>query len=456
MGKVHDNKITTTSGFKLNAYRPLDDREVVETYDDLSGLYAYEGMKVYVIDEKKNYQYIDEEWQSSESSEGNFKNGEGSGSIVQKNGGVTSSNGETPAAEAIARGESATAVNARTEANGPASFAQGYNSKAHTKADAVFNAATAGLTQGDFEKAYPNGYFLSSTGEYLSYSEFKKRVTNNGFAVNGGRAIAINSFSCGGHSAGKGSFASNSATFGEQCMTVAQPYKAESGETGDAKNSLCGGEVSYVYAKNSLGYGMHLTVPYMVPDTLPFPLSRSAFGQYNLYQTYGSPWVFAVGNGTSDTSRSNAFTVLLDGRAKVQTAPKENDDVVRYGDLQNMTIKNANKAFSVERYYQYAAMVQENGYTDRGEKFDFTEGDLCIISAQFKEEISDKHKTTFFALIDDDDNCTYHLSNASGVACVVSVENGKGTVTFSDVAGNKIKAYYVRVNAIKTSKTLIN
>ena len=36
-----------------------------------------------------------------------------------------------------------------------------------------------------------------------------------------------------------------------------------------------------------------------------------------------------VGNGTSDTDRKNAFTVLTDGRAKVQSAPTENDDIVR-------------------------------------------------------------------------------------------------------------------------------
>ena len=38
--------------------------------------------------------------------------------------------------------------------------------------------------------------------------------------------------------------------------------------------------------------------------------------------------LFEIGNGTSDTKRSNAFEVLTDGRAKVQSAPIENDDVV--------------------------------------------------------------------------------------------------------------------------------
>ena len=42
---------------------------------------------------------------------------------------------------------------------------------------------------------------------------------------------------------------------------------------------------------------------------------------------------FEVGNGTSDTNRKNAFEVLKDGRAKVQSAPTEDDDVVRKLDL---------------------------------------------------------------------------------------------------------------------------
>ena len=38
---------------------------------------------------------------------------------------------------------------------------------------------------------------------------------------------------------------------------------------------------------------------------------------------------FEVGNGTSETDRKNAFEVLKDGRAKVQSRPVEGDDVVR-------------------------------------------------------------------------------------------------------------------------------
>ena len=44
-----------------------------------------------------------------------------------------------------------------------------------------------------------------------------------------------------------------------------------------------------------------------------------------------------VGNGTSENARKNAFEVLKDGRAKVQSAPIQDDDVVRKGDLANIS-----------------------------------------------------------------------------------------------------------------------
>ena len=53
---------------------------------------------------------------------------------------------------------------------------------------------------------------------------------------------------------------------------------------------------------------------------------KGAIGRYNVDKPNT---LFEVGNGNNNVNRSNAFEVLLDGRAKVQTAPKDNDDVVR-------------------------------------------------------------------------------------------------------------------------------
>lgn len=81
--------------------------------------------------------------------------------------------------------------------------------------------------------------------------------------------------------------------------------------------------------------------------------------------------VFEVGNGsyTQDasgaihiTNRKNAFEVLEDGRAKVQTAPKDNDDIVRLEevkDLDNVYVRRYKAAVINERR---AYIVKPDGY----------------------------------------------------------------------------------------------
>ena len=54
---------------------------------------------------------------------------------------------------------------------------------------------------------------------------------------------------------------------------------------------------------------------------------------------------FEVGNGTSDSDRKNAFEVLKDGRAKVQSAPTESDDVLRLNELSALTQEQVDLLF---------------------------------------------------------------------------------------------------------------
>jgi hypothetical protein len=63
MSKVYNNAITTTAGFQYNSDSPLDDRLVVETFEDLSTITKYEGMIVYVVNDKKSYELINAEWE---------------------------------------------------------------------------------------------------------------------------------------------------------------------------------------------------------------------------------------------------------------------------------------------------------------------------------------------------------------------------------------------------------
>lgn len=86
---------------------------------------------------------------------------------------------------------------------------------------------------------------------------------------------------------------------------------------------------------------------------------QTAFGQYNdpTYIDNGQSAIFQIGNGTSTTNRRNAFQVLWDGRAVVQTAPKSANDVVRKTELDGKLDKETTK-----RSVVYA--VGANGQTE--------------------------------------------------------------------------------------------
>ena len=76
--------------------------------------------------------------------------------------------------------------------------------------------------------------------------------------------------------------------------------------------------------------------------------------------------LLSVGNGTSDADRNNAFEVLVDGRAKVQSAPTEANDVVRYQDV-TTNLVNAEGVDSV--ILKYSGVVDDThfGNTNTGE-----------------------------------------------------------------------------------------
>lgn len=60
MGKIYNNLISTTAGFNYASQQPLDDREVVQSHEDLDALVSsyssYKGMRVYVVDDQKSYE----------------------------------------------------------------------------------------------------------------------------------------------------------------------------------------------------------------------------------------------------------------------------------------------------------------------------------------------------------------------------------------------------------------
>ena len=62
----YGNGINVASGFDLGAKSPLDSRNVAETIaernENVTNNRAYEGMIVYVKENKTTYQYVNNEW----------------------------------------------------------------------------------------------------------------------------------------------------------------------------------------------------------------------------------------------------------------------------------------------------------------------------------------------------------------------------------------------------------
>lgn len=62
MGKSYENMIKTTAGFTFDVKKPLDDRIVVESENDLKNLISYNGLLVFVIKHNRFY-YKDKDGQ---------------------------------------------------------------------------------------------------------------------------------------------------------------------------------------------------------------------------------------------------------------------------------------------------------------------------------------------------------------------------------------------------------
>ena len=65
--EFYGKSIPITSGFDLGAKSPLDTRSIVNTIEErdahVTGNRVYEGMKVYVLAEKKEYRYDGNDWE---------------------------------------------------------------------------------------------------------------------------------------------------------------------------------------------------------------------------------------------------------------------------------------------------------------------------------------------------------------------------------------------------------
>lgn len=211
----------------------------------------------------------------------NISNGTGAGSLIQK----TVSSSETPYNNQ-ASGSGAIALGKDVKSNGNTTFVIGQKNEAIVGTSASFTSGYLNVNRGSYNL---------TGGENNANNNSWNLVVGKNNAVSGGR-------------------------FG----IVSGLDNVYSGSDGPDNTSV-----------SLLGNNLYVQVGYMPSN------GALLIGQYNEIQN-NSGRLFIVGNGTSK-NRKNAFEVLNDGRVKVQSAPVDDNDVVRKLELNNGLSTKLNK-----------------------------------------------------------------------------------------------------------------
>lgn len=256
----------------------------------------------------------------------------------------------------------ATALGCDCEAKGPRSFAVGDNTHAIGTGSIALgsNAWSSGansFTIGNHTNAsgtcsFSGGIDSISAGNY-SLTFGQQDTAPADFAV----SIGYNCRADGKYSIAlqKDNLAADTAEAG----TVIGIGNAVSG-----RGAFAGGiYMNSATGKASFAFGQQCAANADYSAALGFGAIASTEGQVavGIGTKYNEAAQFIVGNGTLDT-RSNAFEVLKDGRAKVQTAPKEATDIVRLkeiNDLDNVYVRRYKAETIAERR---AYIVKPDGY----------------------------------------------------------------------------------------------
>lgn len=208
----------------------------------------------------------------------NLENGTGTGSLVQK----TVSSSGTPYANESS-GSGSVALGKKIKSKGNTTFVIGQENEAIVGTSASFTSGRLNINRGSYNL---------TGGENNANNNSWNLVIGKNNAVSDGRfgiVSGLNNEYCGG------------------------------GNDENSSISMLGNNLYYVQSDSS-SYGALL------------------IGRYNRVQNNPGR-LFIVGNGNSAEDRKNAFEVLGDGRAKVQSAPVEGDDVVRKIELNTLDTK---------------------------------------------------------------------------------------------------------------------
>lgn len=236
----------------------------------------------------------------------NLENGTGTGSLVQTN--VVSSSG-TPYTN-WATGSGAVAFGKGCRSTGNTAFTIGQQNK---------TGNYSGTGDSDSGKGgFTHGYNNINEGHYTEVGGSGNTVYYKGAdtIVNGRNNTILKS----NHSAVFGDTNKVDGTYNPNNGANDNIVGGKNNNVGSSGN-IVGGESNTANGNNnSLIVGSHNNI------NTNFSGDRIVGGHYNNPVANA---LMEIGNGTSDTDRKNAFEVLEDGRAKVQSAPVDNNDVVR-------------------------------------------------------------------------------------------------------------------------------
>lgn len=249
--------------------------------------------------------------------------------------------GRTPTS---ADGNQSFAAGGSVHADGDFSAVFGKDTIARQRASFAAGSSMAGMTEEEFNAFYwdnvnnmgLHGGSKNSDGEICDFTG-APYAKSFAFAAALGcdtQAKGARSFTAGDNTAamntGATAIGMNTKAFGT--AATAEGYKTEAyGEHSHAGggqftravgfDSFAHGANAEAWADRSAAFGF---------ETISASENGMAIGKQNVVRTDA---ILQAGNGTDYNNRKDAFVVLKDGRAKVQTAPSDNDDVVRKGDL---------------------------------------------------------------------------------------------------------------------------
>ena len=191
------------------------------------------------------------------------------------------------------------------DVNGQASIVAGISNKSYGQSSAVFGKNNTNNSETSFIAGANNNI---SSGRYNTILGYTNKITEQDGLTNSTTSYALVAGYNNTLESNTNNTKADSSIVGGNSNKVTKSTGLTVGIYNE--NNSQSGIVAGVYNKNNA----HLSI---------------VAGQYNEGRT---DTLLELGNGTSDTNRKNAFTVLKDGRAKIQSAAIENDDILRYQD----------------------------------------------------------------------------------------------------------------------------